>query len=1001
MNLRNEIILASAGTGKTFTLSDRIVRLLALGAPPESIVALTFTRKAATEFTSAVFRKLAEACESESKADSLRTRLALPDDVNFSRILRRLVRDMDRLQFGTFDSFFQRIAAAIPFDLGLPGIEILDELAAATARERVLLDLIRAGRPAAEQDALIEAFRQATWGAEEKNLHRAVGQLVKTFHGIYLGASDSRLWGAEAIIWPGEACAWLQPPGDIKAELTLLRDWADSESGQFFKAFSRFLKDVAEWSPGMDLPSGALVERIIGAFAVEQAPERLEVAFGKGVKEIPPALVPALRRVVHRVVGASFERALRMTRGIHGVLSAFEKDYDSDVRMAGKLVFGDVPSLLRSVDSLLWQERLDARISHWLFDEFQDTSISQWAVIENVLDEVLQDPSGARSAFFVGDPKQSIYRWRGGEHRLIGALARRYGAAIEMRSLRASYRSAPRVIDFVNLVGDSLCGCDGLLPAPAIEEWRAGWEAHTSAITSSDGHVAVHEIEGGEALHDAIHERLREIDPIGRRLTCAILTRSNSEAREIAHALRAKGFLDVVSETDESVAMDNPVTGAFVALFRAILHPADAASRHYVEMTPIREWVAIAGWETTRQRLLEQLSMSGFEAVLEGLYRELEHVLPGDAFSRRRLIQLRDIARAFDSGNASSLNEFPRFAAEFTLRDAAASGRVQLMTVHKSKGLGFDIVLLPVLDTQRMDSATDAQLLAPAATSGRIQWILRKPPALIAGADPIIAAACDADRADNAYEAMCLLYVAITRAKYALEIFTPKAPENVSALSPVAAIHRAIAARDEEAGDWAIGDDTWFEHIESPAAFSAGVPSVAEWACLNPITHLDLVRPSATGGLLRGTPLSRPAADFGAAIHKAFAAIDWIDSPSAAGIRIEDESVQKALSRCLENPEIAKWFRREQSDDVTWRERAFDVVLDGKWVSGIFDRVVIRSAGAVLIEFKTDNAPPSRVLDRHRPQLELYRGALAKLLALDSVKAVLIHVPTASALEAA
>jgi ATP-dependent exoDNAse (exonuclease V) beta subunit len=1000
MNLRNEIILASAGTGKTFTLSDRIVRLLALGAPPESIVALTFTRKAAAEFTSAVFRKLAEACENEARAESLRTRLVLPNDVSFPHILRELVRNMDRLQFGTFDSFFQRIAAAIPFELGLPGIEILDELAASTARERVLLDLIRAGRPPAEQDALIEAFRQATWGAEEKNLHRAVGQLVKTFHGIYLGAADSRLWGGEAIIWPGEACAWLRPPSDITADLGLLRDWAESESGQFFTAFARFLRDVAEWSPGMDLPSGALVERIIDAFRDGQAPERVEIAFGKAVREIPPPLVPSLGRVVHYLVGASFERALRMTRGIHGVLSAFERDYDSGVRMAGKLVFGDVPSLLRRVNSLLWQERLDARVSHWLFDEFQDTSISQWAVIENVLDEVLQDPSGARSAFFVGDPKQSIYRWRGGEHRLIGALARRYGAGIDMRSLSASYRSASRVVEFINRTGDSLCRCDGLLPAPAIEEWRAGWEAHTSAITSTDGHVAVRQIESGEALHDAIHERLREIDPIGRRLTCAILTRSNSEAREIAHALRAKGFLDVVSETDESVAMDNPVTGAFVALFRAILHPADEASRHYVEMTSIGDWIAATGWEAARQRLLEQLSMNGFEPVLESLYRELDQMLPGDAFSRRRLSQLRDIARAFDSGNPSSLTEFPRFAAEFTHRDAAASGRVQIMTVHKSKGLGFDVVLLPVLDTQRMDSATDAQLLAPAGSSGRVQWILRRPPALIAAADPVIAAACDADRADNAYEAICLLYVAITRARYALEIFVPKAPESGSALSPVAAIHRAIAPRDEDAVDWTIGDPKWFEHVESWPVSDADVPSAAEWARFQRITHLDLIRPSATGGLLRGTPLSRPAADFGAAIHKAFSAIEWIGNSSASDVSGGDETVRNALAHCMGNPDIAKWFRREHSGDIAWRERAFDVLLDGKWVSGIFDRVVIRPTGAVLLEFKTDNAPPARVLERHRPQLDLYRAALAQLLGLDFVKAILVHVPTASALEA-
>ena len=73
--------------------------------------------------------------------------------------------------------------------------------------------------------------------------------------------------------------------------------------------------------------------------------------------------------------------------------------------------------------------RLDAEIDHWLLDEFQDTSFGQWSVLRNLIDEAVQDPTGARSFFYVGDVKQSVFAWRGGDPRLFREIFNHYNAA--------------------------------------------------------------------------------------------------------------------------------------------------------------------------------------------------------------------------------------------------------------------------------------------------------------------------------------------------------------------------------------------------------------------------------------------------------------------------------------------------------------------------------------------------------------------------------------------
>src|SRR6476469_578790 len=112
IELNNAIIRASAGSGKTFQLVRRYLRLLALGEPPECVVAMTFTRNAAREFFELILQRLAELAENPAKAKGYVDELARPGAP--MALLRTIIRSMDRLRLGTIDGFFASVTRCFP-----------------------------------------------------------------------------------------------------------------------------------------------------------------------------------------------------------------------------------------------------------------------------------------------------------------------------------------------------------------------------------------------------------------------------------------------------------------------------------------------------------------------------------------------------------------------------------------------------------------------------------------------------------------------------------------------------------------------------------------------------------------------------------------------------------------------------------------------------------------------------------------------------------------------
>ena len=1030
---RHVMILASAGSGKTYALTNRFVRLLAEGARPERIVALTFTRKAAGEFFDEILHKLADAARAPDAAAQLARDTGHPHlgCADFMRMLRGMTDAMHRLRLGTIDSFFARIARVFPLELGLAGdFEILQEHAARIERQRVLRRMfLRVGELGAAQKEFIEAFKRATFGREEKRLGPQLDAFLDAYQENFLAAPDGDRWGNPQRIWP-EGCDWLGGgASDVSAAVRSLRDWlggadvGDKQRGRW----ADFFMALATWAPGVPPPRALayVVEKILAAWP-EIIAGRAVLEFDRKKQELSAPACAALREIARHVVGGELTRRLETTRGIHAVLRGYEDNYHDAVRRAGKLTFADVQRLLMpgggaraltgeadEAGRLFIDYRLDGGTDHWLLDEFQDTSYGQWSVLKNLIDEAVQDADGTRSFFCVGDVKQAIFTWREGDPRLFREIFNHYNAAapgkIAEEYLVRSWRSGPALIEMVNAVFGDAAAMSSLFPGEASAAWEREWRAHESAVPKRTGQAALLHADDEDARRTLLRDLLREINPRARGLSCAVLVQKNSTATELADFLRHAG-LPAIAESDLHVCTDNPLGCALLALVQAAAHPGDTLAWEHLQMTPLGAVLAAEGLatkEAVTERVLAQIHAGGFERVADYWTRKLESQLaPGDAFSRERARQFVAAAGRFDGTGSRDAAEFAQFMARHTVRDAESAGVIRVMTIHKAKGLGFDVVVLPDLQGDKLDSRRDG--LAVRKNPDRtVEWVLDLPPKIFWQQDAVLAAQVGAEEAEACYEAFSLLYVAMTRAKRAMYAITEPVGKSASRNYPK--LLAETLGEDPQTlrvgalsvqGAWSAGDADWHTKLVAPEAAQKTIVEIAPLEAGKTARAPRRLsrRPSGekTGviGAAQVFALDGGAgAAFGTAVHALLAEVEWAGpaeiATRAAAWAQRGAAGEEALA-CLRAATLTEIFSRPSSGRAeVWRERAFEVVLDDAWVTGVFDRVIVRRddqgrpVRVVVVDYKTDRIDSALgaggILERYAAQMELYRRAAAML----------------------
>lgn len=1058
--LPHQVIAASAGSGKTFRLAHRFIRLLAGGVPADRICALTFSRKAAGEMFESIVERLCRSADDGRELALTREASGFPDltHADCVRLLRELTSALHRLHIGTLDSFMVSIVRAFPLELGVPPEFSLMDAEGVDAVEvrRQVLDRVFdpwQSQPEAQRE-LLEAFKQATFGREEKGLGERLDRYIEGLRDLYRVLPESAAWGDPAAVWGGAGePAWMRAVADVDAAVETVgrvvarKGWPPKTAQRWadFAEAAALYRPGQEWSGALSYMMGKLAGVLDlagdGGFAVK---------LDRTTCDVPADLAGAVRDLVRRVVQTDCVAAIETTRGIHRILALYEQVYEDRAIRQGRFSFSDAQHLLtrgnaagggRTISReggagrLHIDYRLDCQLDHWLLDEFQDTSDLQWAALGDLVDELAQDAEGRRSFFYVGDVKQAIYSWRGGNPRLFGAIRERYRAVLHEERLDISQRSCPAVLEMVNRVFDDLTDED--IPAGARARWAEVWGRHESAerLRALPGHACILEpaVRGKDAAKPGEEERyalaaalLRDIDPVARGLSAAVLVRSNEGGRAMVDCLRRDcPGLPVVHEGNASIC-DAPVVTVLMSLLTAAAHPGHTLARGHVAMSPLAHTVAAdRGWPVS---LLREVEAAGFRATLERWGRLVEQAGGMDDFGRVRLADLLTAAAEFDARGARDVGAFVRFAEAYQVRSAAASGAVRVMTIHQAKGLGFDVVVLPDLMGRAINKAhAPAFLTARDRQTGAPRWTLNAPGREVAAFDPVLRDQYALADEDAAFDALCVLYVAMTRPKRALYAVTSYAGRQASSLTDAAFIKRRLAGdvgEDDGAPAtvsgldarvvWACGEAGWYRgataiparapQIEMPPAGPEAVPSRAPLIRVEPSLQEDVTLGAAR--LFAGE--SRDIVAFGSAIHRLFERIEWLENadidaivaawrPASGVTEAVARDVEEQFRRVLAVPDVRAALSRPAGHVDLWRERSFEVVLKGRrWVSGAFDRVVVRrdaqgrAVGADLLDYKSsivdDDRAMARKVAEYRPQLDLYAEVLSHLLNVAPVR---------------
>lgn len=969
-------ISASAGSGKTFRLSHRVLRLLAEQQAPDEIAAYTFSRKAAGEIFDSIVAALREAASSDEQAALTSEHMGLVHSREaFVSDLRRWFQSLHRLRVGTLDSRISQMLSAVSVELGLPPkFSLMDHQSADYQRlqGQVLNRIFRSGSLTQDMaDTFLQLFSEATHGTSEKNFMRRIEQFLENYRGPFLGFPDVDAWRGPSIENPPRE---LDEP-TCEAVLEHLRGIVpESKTKDSLLGLAEMcasFRRSSTWS--RDLPTTAFAKRIL-------AGDGPQVKVGKGIVDLTGEVWETLTLLLEHVRAVALQQAQNRTLALYGFLQVYQQAYQGQMVPGGQLSFEDACMLMADFDLLEPAEiayRLDGEISHWLLDEFQDTNRLQWQVLEPFVSEILQDPEAARSFFYVGDVKQAIYGWRGGDSELFGRILREW-PEIEHESMAVSFRSAPPVLDLVNHVFSNIPHVEAL-SSTALDRWNGEFEAHRAHKTDLPGYAEVLQLNDPEVdAHQILLEMVRRLPP---QAETAILVRTNTHGKEVADVLRGGGFR--VSQEGSSPLCDDTSVEAILAALRHAAHPLDEFSPNFLKLV---------GLKVQPFTLLEQVQLNGITPVIRQLIQSLS-LAENAVFSKARLERLVEMALTYDRLGDPSIDRFLGYVEKTRLKEHEARGVIRIMTVHQSKGLGFDAVIVPVKSRSPFVKTATEDLVC--SKDPETPFVTLLPPKVVCGQIPELKSLVEQQEADKTYESLCGLYVALTRAKQSLQVLLPVPPKTGGSLGSIENWLADRMTTESGAGESPIpgtdclgrwGEASWGSSLKSGEDFVVDPKPFIVREGSETLSRLEpsqeASHPKPVDSMFRF--FEKDGRELGSRVHALLEKVEWADEVNVQEFfRVQGEEfhseaaeqVRKALGMSeLQKPEAALGL---------WREQRFETVLPEGWVTGIFDRVVLFKDAAWIQDFKTNLKVNEDTVKTYTPQMQLYRRVLADMLGFD------------------
>ncbi len=922
---RSVVVEACAGAGKTWMLVSRVLRALLDGAQPQQILAITFTRKAAGEMRARLDEWLAAfadtACDHATRAAALRERGA--DAATAARLApvlgglqERLLRGGRVVEVRTFHAWFTQLLAHAPLSM----LQTLQLPLRHELIEDVFLlrgALLRRFHHAVNHDEALRADYLALVVRHGRStllawLNAAWRRGPEIQRADAAGNAEGGVPPAAAL-WP--ACAEFADPAQLLHQPPLVGEM-DALARQLGQGKALAAKAADKLRKALDTADAvAAFELAFDALFTQKGEPRKNL----GDSDLQLAVADALRDVqAMRAQQQAHEDHMAMLRLARVLLAQF-----AELKRRRGLV--DMPDLERAAEALLgdseiagWvQERLDQRLRHVLIDEFQDTSPLQWQALQGWLSSYAGAGGGASgqrppSVFIVGDPKQSIYRFRNAEPRVFAAAREFIAQGLQGQVLECDHtrRNAPAVIAALNAVFSDAAQADGWGP----------YRAHT---TGAGEPGSVHCLDGvpyerreaaaaAEGWRDSLTEARREPEERRRAAEAGqvaaavaelvrvhgllpgevmVLARTRSMLAEVAQALAACGLPHVVAEPLK--LHEAPVALDLIALLDALASPAHDLALARALRSPLfgaadadllwlsREAAGTRPWLSAlcAAHALPSAALARAQGLLTRWHAAAATMTPHDLLDRivhegqavarfaaavpadRRAAALQALnallAAALAHQGARLLSVYA-FVRELRAGRVAASGAapaqaVRLLTVHGAKGLEARAVVI---------ADTDPPSRPPERATVLVDWpVEQAAPRRIAfvhnqsAAPPSLASMVEDEAQAARREELNGLYVAMTRAREWLVFSHTQA-------------HRAADFRS-----W------WVRAHPTAEPWSPSAPSTeqsAEQSVTVPVLPVLTALPAAVAA---ASAQDAAAARLGQAVHRV---LEWAGRPGAA-----------------------------------------------------------------------------------------------------------------------
>ena len=707
-----QIMKASAGSGKTYSLARKYISLLLENKDRYAyrhILAVTFTNKATDEMKSRILKELYIMASDPSSSGYLDWFVpsVFPSAADMQKkaeaVLRDILHDYSAFAVSTIDRFFQQTLKAFSREIGHFAsyqVELDKESLVAESVDRILDSLTEADGSLLTwlTDNVLEQIEQGGRYSMDANLLEMAKRLKSSQRQEVLesaGIDGDEDYSKDRLLEIRKRCREIimvfrkEAKDRADKALAILTDAGVNPT----ESRNKFMNELYVYS---ELAENDRVPRPKDTFFKNASDSDLWFAKTKA-KTLMPKVYPFLEAPLDDfcdLFGKDFDvynTACILDSQLYGlgVAGELSRTFNELMKEKNVLCIDDSNTILRDIidgsDAPFVYEKIGVRYDHYLLDEFQDTARVQWQNFSPLLKE---SESKGGDNLIVGDVKQSIYRWRGSDWKLLQESIPDEFPGHTQTVLDTNYRSLSNIIGFNNAffkaaasVLDAMAGYDG--PGP-MSEIYFDVRQNVSKADKDPGNVSFTFCPKEQEL-DKVLEAVMQAREAGARLSeIAVLVRSNNTGEAVAKYLIDNGIAVV---TDDSLKVKGSVTvRRLVSLMSLADNPQDTVNGYLAQSLEVQIPRSCSSLVDMAESLFRSLKAGDTEEVWKG---EILHIQ-----------SFMDTLQDYVNSNGNSLRGFLKFweGEDPSISSPSSGESVRIMTIHKSKGLAFPYVIIPFVE---------------------------------------------------------------------------------------------------------------------------------------------------------------------------------------------------------------------------------------------------------------------------------------------------------------